>query len=181
MLTTDIIPPSDASPPPPSTNPLAPPSRSHPPPLYYLPVALTPAQEAFLARRKADVRCPKDRCRFQNLTCAYIRQVTEAAEKEWAAFREERTAGIEEIKQLRQRVAEEDAHRKKEREQAPKEEGEDKEMVEESQESKREPATQPDADMEVDEELRPEPESADSERKDDSGEMRADDEDAVEY
>lgn len=54
-------------------------------------------------------------------------------------------------------------------------------MAEESQESKREPATQPDADMEVDEEIRPEPESADSERKDDSGGMRADDEDAVEY
>jgi len=161
LLTTDIIPPSDASPSPPSTNPLAPPSRSHPPPLYYLPIVLTPAQETFLARQKAEV--------------------TEAAEKEWAAFREERTAGIEEIKQLRQRVAEEDARRKKEREQAPKEEAEDKEMVEESQESKREPATQPDADMEVDEEIRPELESADSERKDNSGGMRADDEDAVEY
>jgi hypothetical protein len=127
------------------------------------------------------VRCAEDHCRSQILTWAYIRQVTEAAEKEWAAFREERTAGIEEIKQLRRRVAEEDAHRTKEREQASKEEGEDKEMAEEAQESKREPATQPDADMEVDEEIRPEPESADSERKDDSGGMRADDEDAVEY
>lgn len=54
-------------------------------------------------------------------------------------------------------------------------------MAEEPQESKREPAPQPDADMEVDEEPRPEPESAESERKDDSGGMQADDEDAVEY
>ncbi|KAI9573170.1 hypothetical protein HD554DRAFT_2059529 [Boletus coccyginus] len=161
LLTTDIIPPSNASPPPPSTNPLAPPSRSHPPPLYYLPAVLTAAQEAFLAQRKAEV--------------------TEAAEKEWAAFREERTAGIEEIKELRRRVAEEDIRRKREREQSPKEEGGDKEMVEEPQASRRESAPQPDADMEVDEEIRPEPESAESERKDDSGGMRADDEDAVEY
>ncbi|KAF8554821.1 hypothetical protein OG21DRAFT_1508461 [Imleria badia] len=161
LLTTDIIPPPDASPPPPLANPLAPPSRSHPPPLYYLPAVLTPAQEVFLARRKAEV--------------------TEAAGKEWAAFREERTAGIEEIKQLRRRVVEEDARRKKERETTSKEEGEDKEMVEESQESKREPVPQPDADMDVDDETRLEPESAESERKDDSGGMRADDEDAVEY
>lgn len=115
------------------------------------------------------------------MTWVYIRQVTEAAEKEWAAFREERTAGIEEIKELRRRVAEEDVRRKKEREQAPKEEGGDKEVVEEPQESRRESAPQPDADMEVDEEIRPEPEFAESERKDDSGGMRADDEDAVEY
>jgi hypothetical protein len=54
-------------------------------------------------------------------------------------------------------------------------------MVEESQESKREPVPQPDADMDVDDETRLEPESAESERKDDSGGMRADDEDAVEY
>jgi hypothetical protein len=161
LLTTDIIPPSDASPPPPSANPLAPPSRSHPPPLYYLPVILTPAQEVFLARRKAEV--------------------TEAAEKEWAAFREERTTNVEEIKQFRQRVAEEEARRKKEREKAPKEDVEEKEMAEEPQEPKREPAPQPDADMEVDDEIRAEPESAESERKDDSGGMRADDEDAVEY
>jgi hypothetical protein len=41
-------------------------------------------------------------------------QVKEAAESEWFTFREERTAGIDEIKQLRDRVAEEDARRKKE-------------------------------------------------------------------
>lgn len=113
--------------------------------------------------------------------CLLIPQVTEATEKEWAAFREERAAGVEEIKQLRRRVAEDEIRRKKEREQAPKEEDEDKEMVEEPQEFKREPAPQPDADMEVDEEPKPEPELAESERKDDSGGMQADDEDAVEY
>lgn len=110
-----------------------------------------------------------------------VRQVSEAAEKEWVAFSEERIAGIEEIKQLRRRVAEEDACRKKERGESSKEEDEDKEMAEESPESKREPAPQPDADMEVDEESKPEPEPAEPERKDDSGGMRADDEDAVEY
>ena len=88
---------------------------------------------------------------------------------------------MEEIKELRRRVAEEDTRRKKEREEAPKEEGEDKEMVEQPLESKREPTPQPDADMEVDEVPKPEPELAESERKDDSGGMRADDEDAVEY
>lgn len=110
-----------------------------------------------------------------------IPQVTEAAEKEWAAFREERAAGIEEIKQLRQRVAEEDARRRKEREQTSKDEIEDKEMADEPQESKRELAPQPEGEMEVDDEIRPEPETAESERKDDLGGMRADDEDAVEY
>lgn len=56
LLTSDVIPP-EGSPPPPSANPLAPVPRSHPPPLYYLPAVLTPAQEAFLAQRKAEV-CP---------------------------------------------------------------------------------------------------------------------------
>ncbi|KAF9234823.1 hypothetical protein BU15DRAFT_52111 [Melanogaster broomeanus] len=167
LLTSDVIPSFDSSPAPSPSDPLAPPTRSHPPPLYYLPAILTPAQEAFLARRKAEV--------------------TEAGEKEWLAFREERTAGIEEIKQLRQHVAEEDARRKKEREETAKSEGEDKEMVEETQESKPERAPQPDAEMEVDDGSKPEPvsethkDSAEPERKDESAAMQADDEDAVEY
>jgi len=92
LVTSDIIPTDDSSPPPASTNPLASVPRSHPPPLYYLPAILTPAQENFMAKRKAEV--------------------TEAAEKEWSLFVEERTAGIEEIKQLRQKVAEEEARKK---------------------------------------------------------------------
>ncbi|KAL4068752.1 hypothetical protein V8B97DRAFT_810152 [Scleroderma yunnanense] len=148
-----------------STDPLAPPPRSHPPPLYYRPILLTPAQEAFLSKRKAEV--------------------SEATEKEWLAFREERTAGIDDIKQLRQRVAEEETRQRKEREinkeDTTKEEGvaDDKEMEEEIKE--------PDSAMEVDEEPRSaEPEirkedSRESDRKDDPAPMQADDEDAVEY
>ena len=39
----------------------------------------------------------------------------EAAEKEWEEFKEERAAGIDEINQLRERVAEEESRRKAER------------------------------------------------------------------
>ncbi|KAH7883445.1 hypothetical protein F5I97DRAFT_1960932 [Phlebopus sp. FC_14] len=162
LLTSDVIPSSGSSPPPPSSNPLAPPPRSHPPPLYYLPVVLTADQEAFLARRKAEV--------------------TEATEKEWQAFRAERTEGIEEIKQLRQRVAEEDARRKEEREANKEEGGKDKAMAE--ADSK----VEPEAEMEVDEGAKPALEpaapkesSGEPERKDEPVPMQADDEDAVEY
>ncbi|EIW80136.1 hypothetical protein CONPUDRAFT_36976, partial [Coniophora puteana RWD-64-598 SS2] len=105
LLTSDIIPSTDSEaamktedsqaegrPPVKLTSP----SRSHPPPLYYLPAVLLPSQEAFLTRRKAEV--------------------SKAAEAEWTAFREERSAGIEEIHTLRERVAEEDARRRKEQE-----------------------------------------------------------------
>jgi len=53
---------------------------------------LTPAQEVFISRRKTEIN--------------------EAAEQEWNLFREERLAGIEEISRTRQRVAEEVAARK---------------------------------------------------------------------
>ena len=39
----------------------------------------------------------------------------EAAEKEWKVFRDERSAGIDEISELRERVAAEEARRKTER------------------------------------------------------------------
>ncbi|EIM80698.1 uncharacterized protein STEHIDRAFT_162476 [Stereum hirsutum FP-91666 SS1] len=92
LCTSDSIPTSDPDSPsesdqPPSRNVLSGPPRSHPPPIYYLPAVLTPAQEAFLVKRKAEVK--------------------EAAEQEWATFRLERSAGIEEIQTLRQRVQEE--------------------------------------------------------------------------
>ncbi|KAK7691520.1 hypothetical protein QCA50_004919 [Cerrena zonata] len=77
---------------PPTSNPLAIYPKSHPPPLYYLPAILTPAQEAFLKRRKA--------------------QVEEAAEKEWTDFKQERQTGVDELTTLRQRVAEEDGRQK---------------------------------------------------------------------
>ncbi|KAG6331443.1 hypothetical protein ID866_7649 [Astraeus odoratus] len=162
LSTSDVIPtsPSSTS----ASDPLAPPPRSHPPPLYYRPAILTPAQEAFISRRKMEV--------------------AEAAEKEWSTFREERTAGIDEITQLRRRVVEEESRQKKERE-ATKEEtpnveaaAEDKELEEETKE--------PESAMEVDDESKSEPEARtedvrESDRKDEPVPMQADDEDAVEY
>ncbi|KAG6852914.1 hypothetical protein C0991_008173 [Blastosporella zonata] len=93
LLTSDNISSNDSSPV--SINPLNNPPRSHPPPLYYLPAILLPSQEAFIARRKAEV--------------------AEAAEKEWQLFREERETGVSEINELRQRVADEDARKKTEK------------------------------------------------------------------
>ena len=52
LFTSDVISSDDL---PPSTSPLAPIPRSHPPPLCYLPVILTPAQEAFISRKKSEV------------------------------------------------------------------------------------------------------------------------------
>ncbi|KAH9915505.1 uncharacterized protein B0H18DRAFT_885896 [Fomitopsis serialis] len=114
LLTSDTIPnipPTDRSSPPPAPSEapqdadpaaataraskapaLAAPLRSHPPPLYYLPAILTPAQEAFLKRRKEEVAA--------------------AADVEWTAFVDERTAGVSEITRLRERVGEEDTRTK---------------------------------------------------------------------
>ncbi|KAI0736221.1 hypothetical protein C8Q72DRAFT_758103, partial [Fomitopsis betulina] len=55
---------------------LAGPPRSHPPPLYYLPMILTPAQEAFLKRRNEQVKA--------------------AVDAEWTVFAAEWSAGIAE-------------------------------------------------------------------------------------
>ncbi|KAI5119302.1 hypothetical protein M0805_008217 [Coniferiporia weirii] len=87
LLTSDIIPSLDADPDSTDSFQLSSllPPRSHPPPLYYLPAILTPTQEAFLSKRKA--------------------QVKEVAEKEWEDFKVERAAGIEEVMTLRQNVA----------------------------------------------------------------------------
>jgi pinin/SDK/memA/ protein conserved region len=56
LLTSDLIPSEDSSPSL-SHRWVLEPSRSHPPPLYYLPVVLTPSQDAFIAKRKAEVIC----------------------------------------------------------------------------------------------------------------------------
>ncbi|PPQ97712.1 hypothetical protein CVT26_001902 [Gymnopilus dilepis] len=183
LLTSDVIPSEDSPPPSDSTTPdlakiLTPPPRSHPPPLYYLPAVLTPAQEAFLNKRKAEV--------------------AEAAEKEWELFREERAAGIEEIKQLRQRVAEEEARRKSEKSQEDKEE-QDAEMTAQDEppsatgDGEGGGGTKPeskDVEMDVDESSAPQTADKDKdsegdkkdkgEKKEDST-MQGDDEDAVEY
>lgn len=60
--------------------------RGHPPPVYYLPKVLLPEQEEVLARRR--------------------NEASAAAEAEWAAFKEERSAGIREIEELRRKVSE---------------------------------------------------------------------------
>ncbi|KAF7370702.1 Pinin-SDK-memA domain-containing protein [Mycena sanguinolenta] len=96
LLTSDII-PASATEEDPAPLPLALSTvpRGHPPPLYYLPAVLTPAQESYIKRRKA--------------------QVLEAVDKEYTAFLEERAAGITEILELRKAVAEEEARKKSER------------------------------------------------------------------
>ncbi|KAJ7582408.1 hypothetical protein C8J56DRAFT_1015277 [Mycena floridula] len=87
LLTSDLVPQDSEEMIPPSSGPqqkeLA---------LYYLPAVLTPAQETFLSRRKAEV--------------------TAASEIEWSSFLEERATGIAEITQLRLQVAEEEARKK---------------------------------------------------------------------
>ncbi|KIK68444.1 hypothetical protein GYMLUDRAFT_35866 [Collybiopsis luxurians FD-317 M1] len=61
------------------------PPRSHPPPLYYLPKILLPSQAAFLRKRKEEV--------------------TAAAALEWSSFTNERNESVQEIKELREKVA----------------------------------------------------------------------------
>jgi len=87
LSTSDVIPDPDAEPEsaPVFTLDSLHPSRSRPASLFYLPAKLLPNQEAFLAKRKA--------------------QAKEAAEQEWDRFRSERTAGLEEITELRKKVA----------------------------------------------------------------------------
>ncbi|KAJ6518667.1 hypothetical protein C8R45DRAFT_851077 [Mycena sanguinolenta] len=96
LLTSDII-PASATEEDPAPLPLALSTvpRGHPPPLYYLPAVLTPAQESYIKRRKA--------------------QVLEAVDKEYTTFLEERAVGITEILELRKAVAEEEARKKSER------------------------------------------------------------------
>ena len=116
--------------------------------------------------------------------------MSETAEKEWQSFREERTAGIEEIKALRQRVAEEEARKKKDKEITKDEEAEDKDMTVEGDTRPTRPKTDPEptapapsTEMDVDDGPAKESKetSGDSERKEDSVPMLADDDDAVEY
>jgi len=143
--------------------------RTHPPPLYYLPVVLTSAQEAFLTQRKAEVK--------------------DAAEKEWDAFKIERTLGVEEINQLRLRVAEEQERKKAERLSRNEPENEDKEMVPQIDEAA---PVKPKDDVEMDvddtaaetkskEDIVTKEVPAEPEVKEEPAAMQADDDDAVEY
>ncbi|KAF8341006.1 hypothetical protein F5887DRAFT_1104994 [Amanita rubescens] len=159
-------------------NSLSAPPRSHPPPLYYLPAILTREQEAFITRRKAELQ--------------------EAAEKEWHQFREERTVGIAEINDLRQRVADDEARRKTEKETetekddmeadrppAPAETGDEENKDKDKPDAATTEPTAPSAaaDMEVDSGAQREEnkETSEHERKEEPTPMQPDDEDAVEY
>jgi hypothetical protein len=112
------------------------------------------------------------------------------AEKEWAAFAEERAAGVAEIASLRQKAAEEDAQRKGDAHAEPQE-ADKAGAVETPTDTPVTAAPEassalPSADaggMDIDEEAEAnrktrEASAADGEKDD---QMRADDEDAVEY
>jgi len=167
LLTSDIIPTDEDAVITPSETPLVPVPRSYPPPLYYLPAILTPAQDKFLKNRKSEVQ--------------------DAVEKEWQEFRDERTAGIAEIKELRQRVAEEDSRQKVETKDDLDQDAEPT-VTKSNGTAEDKPGSKQDdeAKMEVDEPSskeepltkgNPEPEH----NEDQSPAMRADEDDAVEY
>ena len=108
-------------------------------------------------------------------------QVKEATEKEWEAFREERSAGVDEIKQLRERVAEEESRRKTERgSEAAKD---DVAMSVTSEGDTKVHNGDDDGKMDVDEGRRDEKPAATKDKKDDGTPTPApgDDDDAVEY
>lgn len=68
-----------------------------------------------MQRRKTEVHLPRPPSHaYIVLICPRL-QVKEAAHKEWEEFREERSAGLEEITELRQRVAEQNRRSKTER------------------------------------------------------------------
>jgi len=172
LLTSDAITADSETSPAVTADPLAPPPRPRVAPLYYLPMVLTPAQEAFLSKRKEEVKG--------------------AVEKEWESFREERTTGIEEIGELRKHVQEEELRKK------PDPTGEETKVPPPGPEENPKPtleAGKDDGKMEVDEpvaaaapadkqgESAPpmaEGQPADLE-KDTSEPMQADEDDAVEY
>jgi len=173
LLTSDVFSTDSETSPAVTANPLAPPPRTRVAPLYYLPAILTSEQEAFLAKRKEEVKG--------------------AVENEWESFHQERTAGIEEIGGLRKRVQEEEARKK-----ADTAEDETK-VPPPGPEEKSKPATEAgkeDAKMEIDEPvatttpadkqgestpLTTQSQLDDPEKKDTSDPMQADEDDAVEY
>lgn len=116
-------------------------------------------------------------------------QVKEAAEQEWETFRTERTAGVEELATLRQRVAEEDARRRSEQEAKAAEKDKDAAMAEDDRPAPPEkeappaPVAEKEA-MDVDDGVMKEaPTEKEQEReiKEEAAPMQADDDDAVEY
>ncbi|KAJ7733257.1 hypothetical protein DFH07DRAFT_894352 [Mycena maculata] len=166
LLTSDIIPASSSDEDPaPLPLALSTVPRGHPPPLYYLPAILTPAQESYIKRRKA--------------------QVLEAVDKEYTAFLEERATGITEILELRKVVAEEEARKKSERMALEEKDGE--EMPEKSKDEETEPPKSADVEMEVDDHdsatlgTAESKEAEEMEKKEEPTITPADGDDAVEY
>lgn len=190
LLTSDVI-PSDDSSPPPSHKSVFEPLRSHPPPLYYLPAILTPSQEAFIAKRKAEViRHIVDFAATILIDTNLILKAAEIVEKEWSSFLGERDTTINEIRELRQRVVEEEARKQAEREEAKADDNTRPDPVHgDEQTGSPKPELSPsEPKMDVDETVTEEVTSKqdgskpdEPERKDDTAAMQADDEDAVEY
>ena len=118
-------------------------------------------------------------------------QVQEAIDKEWSAFSTERSAGIEEIKHLRQRVVEADERRKAERA-AEKDAEPPVGLADEATIENKPGAPEPDQDVEMQVDTEDVgtskggkdgggEDTLDPERKDESVPIQADDDDAVEY
>lgn len=110
--------------------------------------------------------------------------MAEAAEEEWRLFQGERTAGIEEVNQLRQRVAEEDDRRKQDKSLEKDAMDTDLKLRSPTVESNGHKDTAMDVDDGVPktkDEPKGAPAPSESEKKDDAASMQADDDDAVEY
>ena len=184
--------PSDDSSPPPSHKWTLEPSRSNPPPLYYLPAVLTPSQEAFITKRKAEVIVVSPLC-HRDIDRNLVFKAAETAEKEWSAFLGERDTAINDIRDLRRRVIEEEARKQAEREAAKAEDDADPSPIHDTEKTGNSvPELSPlEPKMDVDEAATEEGHGPTSkqdgfkpdepERKDDSTAMQADDEDAMEY
>jgi hypothetical protein len=122
-----------------------------------------------------------------------IFKAAETAEKEWSAFLGERDTAINEVRDLRRRVFEEEARKQTEREAVKAEDDTDPSPVHNTEKTENSvPELSPsEPRMEVDETVTEDghvptskqdgPKPDEPERKDDSTAMQADDEDAVEY
>ena len=114
-----------------------------------------------------------------------------ATGKEWQSFSAERTAELEDIRVLRQHVADEEARQNAKLKAAENEDDEDKKMTtEETAKTEAEPATassilaDKDVEMDVENENPPAPasrEATEEKKNDEPTTAQADDDDAVEY
>jgi hypothetical protein len=162
LLTSDVYPAPDADP---STFPSAVPETKRsqqPPPLFFLPAKLLPAQEALLARRKAETQ--------------------EKAEQEWAVWEKEREDALKEIEAMKDKAGKEEEKLKEEKEEEKKERQErvkeDVPKPDKDEEMKPEESTK-EGGMDVDESP-PVAQKAEETKEEDSA-MQMGEDDAVEY